>query len=160
MDVLAFAAHEGPSMKRGLHIDSWTEQLFQCLDVFGEGLAAGFGDAIEGLRLAQHELLFDSHVPGFFELEQLRAEIAVRCLSLGAEPCKLRLFHAAEQREQGKAQPAVNYGIELGQIRHELDRAVCAPAPRRLRRRCRTRSGRERWRPETQSCSAHRYQST
>jgi hypothetical protein len=50
--------------------------MFQCLDVFGEGLAAGFGNAIEGLRLARYELLFDSHVPGFFELEQLRAQVA------------------------------------------------------------------------------------
>ena len=47
------------------------EQWSPCLDVFGEGLAAGFGDAIEGGRLAQHELLFDRHAPGFFEPEQL-----------------------------------------------------------------------------------------
>jgi hypothetical protein len=58
-----------PIMKRALRIDGWAKQLSQCPDVFGEGLAAGFGDAIEGLRLAQHELLFDSHVPVCFELK-------------------------------------------------------------------------------------------
>ena len=94
-------------MEHALRIDGWAKQLFQCLDVFGEGLAAGFGDAIEGLRLAQHELLFDSHVPGFFELEHLRGQVAVRRLSLGAEPCKLGLLHTSEQRKQGQAQSAV-----------------------------------------------------
>ena len=83
-------------MKHALHVNGWAKQLFQCLDVFGEGLAAGFGDAIEGLRLAPHELLFDSHVPGFFELEELRAQVAVGGLRLGAEPGKLSLFDAAE----------------------------------------------------------------
>jgi hypothetical protein len=77
-----------PIVRHALRIDGWAKQFFQCLDIFGEGLAAGFGDAIEGLRLAQHELLFDGHVPGFFELEQLRAQVAVCGLSLGAEPCK------------------------------------------------------------------------
>jgi hypothetical protein len=37
-------------MKHALRIDGWAKQLFQCLDVFGKGLAAGFGDAIQGLR--------------------------------------------------------------------------------------------------------------
>ena len=54
-------------------LDGWAQQLFQCLHVFGEGLAATFGNAIEGLRLAQHESLLDSHVPSFFELQQLGA---------------------------------------------------------------------------------------
>src|SRR5271155_2110145 len=147
-------------MKHSLRIDGWAKQLFQGLDVFDEGLATGFGDAIEGLRLAQHELLFDSHVSCFFELEQLRAQVTVCGLSLGAEPCKLSLFDAAEQRQQGQSQSAVNHGIELGQIRHGLDRAVCAPALRRSCRRCRTRSGRERWPRETRSCPASRCQST
>jgi hypothetical protein len=48
-----------PSIKNALRIDCCAKQLFQCLDVFGEGLAASFGDAVQGLRLAQHELLFD-----------------------------------------------------------------------------------------------------
>src|SRR6266436_5536396 len=149
-----------PGWKATLRIDGWAKQLFQCPDIFGEGLSAGFGDAIESLRPAQYEPLFDSHVPGFFELEQLRSQVAVGGLSLGAEPCKLSLFHADEQRKQGQSQPAVHHGIELGQIRHGLDRAVCAPALRRSRRRCRTRSGRERWPPETRSCPANRCQST
>ena len=38
----AFTAHEG-------QLDGWAKQLFQCPDVFGEGLAASFGDAIQGL---------------------------------------------------------------------------------------------------------------
>ena len=45
-------------MTRALRIDGWAKQFFQCLDVFGKGLATGFGDSIEGLRLAQHEFLF------------------------------------------------------------------------------------------------------
>ncbi len=64
-------------MEDTLRIDGRAKQLFHCLDVFGESLAAGFRDAIEGLRLAQHELLFDGHVPGFFKLEQSRAQVAV-----------------------------------------------------------------------------------
>jgi hypothetical protein len=87
--------------------------LSQCLDAFGEGRAAGFGDAIEGLRLAQHELLFDSHVSGFFELEQLRPQVAVGRLSLGAEPAKLSLFDA-RNLEQASA------GSERGLKRKDL----------------------------------------
>src|SRR5260370_40627651 len=82
-----------PIMKHALRIDGWAKQLFQCLDVFGEGLAAGFGDAIEGLRLSQHELLFVIPVPGFFGLEQLRAQVAGFGLRLCPKPCKLSLFH-------------------------------------------------------------------
>lgn len=89
------------SMNDSLGIDSWTEQLFQSLDVCSESVATSFGDAIDGLRLAQHELLSNSHVPGLFELEELCAQVAVRRLSLIAEPNKFSLFHPAEQREQG-----------------------------------------------------------
>jgi hypothetical protein len=108
---------------RRVHPSKTTEQLFQRLDVCGESVATSFRNAIDGLRLAQHELLLDGHVPGFLELEQLGAQVAVRGLGLSAEPSKLSLFHTAEQRKQGQPQPAVNHGIELGQIRHGLNRA-------------------------------------
>ena len=84
-----------------LGIDSWTEQLFQRLDVLGESLATSFREAINGLWLARHELLLDNHVPGLLELEQLRTQVSVRGLSLRAEPSKISLFYAAEQRKQG-----------------------------------------------------------
>ena len=84
-----------------LGIASWTEQLFQCLNIFGEGLATTFREAINGLGFARYELLFDNHVPGLLELEQLGTQVAVRGLSLSAEPSKFSLFHSAEQRKQG-----------------------------------------------------------
>jgi glutamate carboxypeptidase len=58
------------------------EQLLERLYVFSERRAAGVGHAIEGLRLALDELLFDGDVAGFFKLEQLRAQVAVRCAGL------------------------------------------------------------------------------
>jgi hypothetical protein len=38
-----------PIVKHNPGINGWTKQLFQCLDVFGEGLAAGFSDAMAQL---------------------------------------------------------------------------------------------------------------
>ena len=35
-------------MKHALHIDGGAKQLFQCLDVFGEGLATSLGDTMAG----------------------------------------------------------------------------------------------------------------
>ena len=52
-----------PILKQALRIDSWAKQLFQRLDVFGESLATGFGEAIEGLRLAQYELFLQPRTP-------------------------------------------------------------------------------------------------
>ena len=52
------ADYSEKTSRRRSALDGWAKQLFQCLDVFGEGSAAGFGDAIQGFRLAQHELLF------------------------------------------------------------------------------------------------------
>jgi hypothetical protein len=58
-----FEAHEGQLGSTLYASTAGPSNSFKCLDVFGEGLAARFGDAIEGLRLAQHELLFDTTYP-------------------------------------------------------------------------------------------------
>jgi hypothetical protein len=68
-----------------LRIDGGAKQSFQCLDVSGKGLSASFGQTIEGLWLAQYELPLDNYVPGFFELEQLRAPVAVGDRCAGAK---------------------------------------------------------------------------
>src|SRR5260370_12997994 len=54
-----------PIMKHALRIDGWAKQLFQCLDVFRDGLSAGFRDALDGLRLAQHVTRFAHPHPPF-----------------------------------------------------------------------------------------------
>ena len=103
---------------RDLVADGSAEQLLQRLNVLGERTSAGFGHAIESLRLALNKLLFYRNVAGFFELEKLRAEIAVRRAGLCAQPGKLRLFYAGEQREQSQAQLTVNDRVEFRQFRH------------------------------------------
>jgi hypothetical protein len=72
----------------------------------GEGLPTAFGDAIDGLRRAQHELLFNCNLASLSQPGQLSTKVAFRGLSLGPQPCELSLFHAAQERKQGQPQPA------------------------------------------------------
>ena len=91
----AAGAAEPPARKTEdscLRVHGPAEQLLQRLHVFGERPAAGFGHAVEGLRLALHKLLLDRHIAGFFQLQQLRAQVAVRRAGLRAQPGKLRLL--------------------------------------------------------------------
>src|SRR3984885_2123953 len=131
-----------------LRVDGGTEKLLQCLYIFSESLTAGFCHAIQRLRLALDKLLFDGNIAGFFELEKVRAKIAVGRAGLGTEPGKLCFLDAGEQREQSQAQLPVNHGIELGQIRHGrcLVRVCAITRPSRKFRRG---SDRRRSQPET-----------
>ena len=99
-------------------VDGCAEQLPERLHIFGQGLRGRLRHAVERLRLALHELLFDSHIAGFFQLEQLRAQVAVSGAGLCAQPGELRLFNPGKQGEQGQAQLPVNDRIELRQLRH------------------------------------------
>ena len=71
----------------------------------GEGWSTAFGDATKGWRFAQHELLFYRNMASWFQLEQSSTEVAARGLSLGAQPCALRLFYAAGARAASRSLP-------------------------------------------------------
>src|ERR1035437_3668159 len=127
--------------------DGLSEQLLQRLHILDERRASGFGHAVEGLRLAQDKLLFHRHVAGFFELSELRAQVAVRRAGLRAQPGKLRFLNSGKQREQGQAQLPVNHRIQLWQLRHGWP-PVYAHGLRGSSSKRRRRSGRERWQSE------------
>src|ERR1035437_7814261 len=127
--------------------DGLSEQLLQRLHILDERRASGFGHAVEGLRLALHKLLFDRYVAGFFELGELRAQVAVRRAGLRAQPGKLRFLNSGKQREQGQAQFPVDDRIQLRQFRHDWPPS-CAGELRQSSTSLQRRSGRERWQTE------------
>ena len=82
------------------------QQLSKRLHIFSQRLSSSFRHAIKRLRFPLHKLLLDANIPGFFQLEKLRSQVAVRRPCLQAQPGKLRLFHAAESSESKSQAPA------------------------------------------------------
>ena len=56
-------------------IDDWAKEFSQCPDVFGESMAAVFGDPIDGARLSLYKLLLQPHIPNR-PRQALRADAA------------------------------------------------------------------------------------
>ena len=98
----------------GLSADVAPERL----DVFGEGVAAGIGDAADGAGHPAPECLLDGYVPRFGEFVELHGEIACRGSRLAAYEDEVGALDPYEYRHDGQPQLRVQQGIQF--LEHDL----------------------------------------
>lgn len=85
----------------------------QRLDVFGEGVASGVGDAAHRAGNLAPEGLFDLDVTRFGEFVQLHREVSRRGSGLLPDEDEVGAFDPDEDRNDGQSQFGVQQGIQL-----------------------------------------------
>src|ERR1035441_181594 len=106
-----------------------TQQLLRRGHIRRQRLATRRGHPIQRLRLASREPLLHRHVARLFQLQHLRAQVAVGRAGLLAQPGEVRLLDADQQRQHGQAQLAVDHRIEFWKFRHGAAPGSAAASP-------------------------------
>ena len=125
-----------------LLIDSWAEKSSQCLDVMGEGLSTAFGDAIKGLRSAQHELLFDCNIASLFQLEQLSPKVGQVSASIPSD-CRHGLSCWGGSHTTDRASRERACGTAIGRQKTFIEKNLCLKFKHSTRIRLRACTNRE-----------------
>jgi len=116
-DERAVVFRDGVEGEHGAGRSGLSEDGLERANVSGEGLAAGGGGGDEGAGLAVDEGFFDGDVAGFFEGEEMCAEVAVGEAEFGFEVGEIDLFARAEvvgRRHDLESDGLVDDGIEFG----------------------------------------------
>ena len=92
------------------------DPFFHLVEIFGEGAAAGCGQAIFGARDAAFEKFYAGNVLGFFEFAGVNAEIAVGGLEHALEVVEAEGIVGSEGADDAQADALVNQSIKLGEF--------------------------------------------
>jgi hypothetical protein len=92
------------------------DPFLHLIEVFGEGAAAGRGEAIFGAGDAAFEELYAGNVLGFFELAGVDAEIAVGGFEHALKVVEAEGIVSGEGADDAEADALVNQAIELGEF--------------------------------------------
>jgi hypothetical protein len=93
------------------------DPLFHLIEIFGEGTAAGRGQAVFGARDAAFEKFYAGNVLRFFELAGVDTEVAVRGFEHALEIIEAERVVGGEGTDDAEADALMNEAIQFWEFR-------------------------------------------